>query len=198
MAPSILLMLIAGTALVIIFLVVLILWSIQNRREENGFQPTPADARPIPYAIAPTLSSSPGAQRTPEIKNFLTGLLRDAAPNLSAMMDLDKKVKEYQSTVESPKTNEERLVMYQWALDKMLEKNPENALLQQLRANLKLAGNAADQSVRSADVQVFQAEGKTVLRVNGKEHSFPQEVLDPAASDQVRRMVEALTRKTSS
>ncbi len=202
--------LIAVSAFIVFLLLALVIWSIRIRRAEDGFEPAPTDRQktrsevydPFAPAEPPTEDIQSLTQEIPDIPissdkppsdeetdSPFKGLLRSAMPELSTLIELGKMVKDSQESGETPDSPEERNAALRRAVDQMLEKNPDNALLQQLSNSIP----SADASSAGDDrVQVFQVGGKTAIRVDGVEISSAEDIPDPELREQVREKIRRL------
>jgi hypothetical protein len=215
MSPTVLVLLVAGTAFVVFLLLALIVWSIRIRRAEDGFEPAPpavrksartfsesfsaAEQKPawlnnLAGAVSDTRTSSAGPSTDQGSKSLLGNLMRGAMPEISTLLELGKMVRDSQAAGDAKMSAEERNAAFHRALDQMLEERPEDAFLQQLRASLPPAGDASAFSDEDSRVQVFQLGGKTAIRVDGVEVSSADEISDPALREKVRRLLEELDR----
>lgn len=213
MSQTVTLVLIAVSAFIVFLLLALVLWSIRIRRAEDGFEPAPTDRQknrstvydPFAPAEAPAEDMQSLTQEIPDIpissaqpptdeetESPLKSLLRSAMPELSTMIELGKMVKDSQAAGETPNSPEERNAAFQRALDKMLEEQPDNSFLRQLRTSMPSADASSAATAEDDRVQVFQVGGKTAIRVDGVEISSADDIPDPEIREKVRRLIDAL------
>jgi hypothetical protein len=216
MQPIVLMLLVAAIGFTVFLLLALVVRTIRTRRAEDGFEPAPEGTRKSTREISDPFSTtepapdwmrslsrdspepvqSPGGESESPFKN----LLRSAMPEISTLMDLGKMVKESQPVGEMPRSEEERNAAFAKAVDEMLEKQPDNAFLRQLRDSLPASGSRSDMPESENRIQVFQIGGKTTIRVDGVEYSSAEDIPDPEVREQVRekvqRLLDALNRNS--
>jgi hypothetical protein len=213
MSPTVLVLLVAGIAFVVFLLLALIVWSIRIRRAEDGFEPAPpavrksartfsesfsaAEQKPewlnnLAGAVSDTRTSAAGPSTDEGSKSILGNLIRGAMPEISTLLELGKMVRDSQAAGDAKMSAEDRTAAFQRALDQMLEKQPDNAFLQQMRASLPSAGGASAFSDEDSRVQVFRVGGKTTIHVDGVEVANADDIPDPEVREQVRENVRRL------
>ncbi|MGB7538059.1 MAG: hypothetical protein WBM17_05940 [Anaerolineales bacterium] len=113
--------------------------------------------------------------------------LRNAVPQLSTVMELSKMAKMMQAAGELTGSNDERGAALLKALDQMLEQQPQNEFLIQMRDSFQSAD--VSETETDAVVQVIRVAGRNVVRIDGIEYYSPADIPDPALRDEARRML---------
>ena len=122
-----------------------------------------------------------------EPRSLLGDLLRNAVPQLSAVMDLSRVIKQIQEAGELTDTPEERNTAIRKALDQMLEQQPGNEFLIQMRDSLE-SGEGTDAETDTV-VQVVRVAGRNVIRIDGVEYYSLADIPDPDLRDEARKML---------
>lgn len=212
-SPTLMILLIAGIVGAVFLLLAMIAWTIRVRRAENMHEPTrqdPQDALRNAQWIQDSARMNLERIRErrgelPELR-ILQGslpegegsrsvsqdLLLKAVPGLSVLMELGKVVRESEEG-KAARTPEEKSEAFRMALERMVEQQPDNALLRQMLNSLPVGGGAP----RTADVdeeriQVYRIGGKTAIRVDGVEFSSADDISDPEVRSKVRELISRL------
>jgi nitrogen fixation-related uncharacterized protein len=113
--------------------------------------------------------------------------LRNAVPQLSTVIELSKLVKQMQAAGDWADATDERKAAIRTAMDQMLEQQPQNEFLIQMRDSLE----SADESETGTDtvMQVIRVAGRNVVRIDGIEYYSLEDISDPNLRDEARRML---------
>ncbi len=125
-----------------------------------------------------------------EPRSLLGDLMRNAMPQLSTVMDLARMVKQMQAAGEWTDASDERKASLRKALDQMLEQQPGNPFLIQMRESLE-SGEGTDAETDTV-VQVVRIAGRNVIRIDGVDYNSPAEIPDPELRDEARQMLADL------
>jgi hypothetical protein len=131
-----------------------------------------------------------------EPRSLLGDLMRNAMPQLSTVMDLAKIVKQMQAAGDWTDASDERKASLRKALDQMLEQQPGNQFLIQMRDSLE-SGEGADAETDTV-VQVVRVAGRNVIRIDGIEYYSLADISDPDLRDEARKMLLDLDEQKTS
>jgi hypothetical protein len=128
-----------------------------------------------------------------EPRSLLGDLLHNAVPQFSTVMDLAKVVKQMQAAGELAENPDERNAAIRKALDQMLEQQPNNEFLIQMRDSLQ----STDPSDTNTDavVQVIRVADRNVIRIDEIEYYSLADIPDPELRDEARRMLLDLEKQ---
>ncbi len=122
-----------------------------------------------------------------EPRSLLGDLLHNAVPQLSAVMDLGSVIKQIQEAGELTDTPEERKTAIRKALEQMLEQQPGNQFLIQMRDSLPSNEETGEDA--ESVVQVVRMAGRNVIRIDGVEYQSPADIPDPELRDEAMKML---------
>ena len=219
MQPAVLMILVAGIVFAVFLILAALVWSIRTRRSEENFIPAPAamkkEKREVPDPFggkepAPdwmlelkrdALDSVSTPERVPigaEPESPVKDFLHSAFPEISTLIDLGKMVQQVQSAGGAPESSEERKEALLTAVEQMLEEQPDNPLLLQVRDTLQSGGGQTVDSTGGNRVQVVQVAGRNILRVDGIEYYSVADIPDPELRRQARLLLTSLNEENSS
>jgi hypothetical protein len=122
-----------------------------------------------------------------EPRSLLGDLMRNAMPQLSTVMDLAKMVKQMQAAGDLTDGSDERKSALRKALDQMLEQQPGNEFLIQIRDSLESGEGAGAET--DTVVQVVRVAGRNVIRIDGVEYNSLADISDPDLRNEARKML---------
>ncbi|MBN2085146.1 MAG: hypothetical protein JW748_07950 [Anaerolineales bacterium] len=218
MAPIVQIILLAGAVFTVFLLMAALAWGIRTRRNEEDFMPAPNSLqkhnRRMPAAFpgdesAPDWMRQPGQdaggsgqpERIPAGiggQPFFTDFLRNAVPQISTLIDLSRAVKQMQAAGDWTDASEDRKAAIRKALDQMLEQQPQNEFLIQMRDSLEFDGESDAEAEDEEGMQVIQVAGRNIIRVDGTEYYSLAEIPDPRLRNQARQMLLDMNDKESS
>jgi flagellar biosynthesis/type III secretory pathway M-ring protein FliF/YscJ len=212
-SPTLMILIIAGIVGAVFLLLAMIAWTIRVRRAENMHEPTQQDLQDaLRNAQRERDSAGMDLERIrehkgelPELRIFQGSLpegkgtrsvprdlLFKAVPGLSILMELGKVVRESEEG-KAAQTPEEKNEAFRKALERMLEQQPDNALLRQMLNALPVGDGASHTAaVDDERIQVYRIGGKTAIRVDGVEFSSASDISDPEVRSKVRELISRL------
>ncbi len=122
-----------------------------------------------------------------EPRSLLGDLMRGAMPQLSTVMDLARMVKQMQAAGEWTDASDERKAALRRALDQMLDQQPGNQFLIQMRDSLESGEDAGAET--DTVMQVVRVAGRNVVRIDGVEYYSLADISDPELRDEARKML---------
>ncbi|GEM_PF-3776621 len=209
MSPIIQIILVAGAVLVVFLFLAALVWGIRTRRGEEDFIPAAQSLKNYSSGMSAAASgdeidtdwlrqpehdaSGSGeperipidAGRQPSFTDFL----RNAVPQISTVMDLSRAIKQMQAAGDWTDASDERKAAIRMALDQMLEQQPQNEFLIQMRDSLEFAGESEDEADDEEGMQVIRVAGRKVIRVDGVDYYSLAEIPDPDLRDEARQML---------
>jgi hypothetical protein len=212
-SPTLMILLIAGIVGAVFLLLAMIAWTIRVRRAENMHEPTQQDSQDA-LRNAQRVRDMAGMKlerirehkgEFPEFRIFQGSLpegegsrsvsqdlLYKTVPGLSVLMELGKVVRESEEG-KAARTPEEKNEALRKALERMLERQPNNALLRQMLNSWPVGGGTSHtDAVDEERIQVYRIGGKIAIRVDGVEFSSADEISDPEVRNKVRELISRL------
>jgi hypothetical protein len=207
MQPIVQVILVAGIVLVVSLLLAAIAWGIRIRRDEDNFIPPPGPLKksdrefPDPFAekeaaqdglrelkrgVADTIPAAEKGQVGTGPESPMKNILRSAVPELSTLMDLGKIVSQ---AGDSGGSSEERRRALLNAVEQMLEKQPDKALLRELRDTLRAGEESPVEDSDESTVQVIRVGGRNVIRIDGTDYYSLADIPNPDLRDEAMRML---------
>ena len=122
-----------------------------------------------------------------EPRSLLSDLMRGAVPQFSSVMELARMAKQMQAAGELPDTSDDRKAALREALDRMLEKQPDNEFLLQMRKSLPSKDEDGDDA--ESVVQVVRVAGRNVIRIDGVDYYSLADIPDPDLRDEARQLL---------
>jgi hypothetical protein len=209
MSSTILIVLVAGGVVVVFLLLAALAWGIRTRREEENFSPAPDSLKPIKRTSPgfasgnetvpdwmpepePAATVSVPSVRIPTgmgLQSPFGDLLRNAVPQLASVMDLGKLVQQMQASGETIQNPDERNAAIRQALDQMIEQQPDNELLLQIRDSIGSGDESEADEEYTVDVEVVRIGGRNVIRAGGTDYYSLMDIPDPDVQAEARRLL---------
>jgi hypothetical protein len=181
-----------------LLVVVLILWTVRARKEEMGevLPPPPAQTFPTsPEQISLSVRQPMVTIRPTEAAGSATLLgkiLGNLMPNMAELQEFSEFVRRKEEEAGRPLTKEEKTQVAREALEMLIQKYPDNPLFRQMYVSIGQLSGGSPTTEDGAQFQVTKVDGKVILRVNGREYSSPEEIPDPVAREQVRKLLDSM------
>jgi hypothetical protein len=180
-SSAVLLAAVAGISFLGFLLLAALVWMIRIRRSETGDAPAPTPGRSAQNAAAAgrKTASTEGKPWKEWIRNL--------APGISTLMELDAMVKRAETSNHPVTSKEEKQQAFFRAVEELAEKEPDNAFLRQMRDSIRKSfpnmGNSA---------QVFRIGTANTINVDGEKYPDLESIPDPEKREKVRQILKKL------